>query len=118
VEIAHLLRARGHELRLHDAHAAALPDGTPLAADLGEALAGADALVILTDHAAYRALRPGDPAVGGMRARLAVDTRSCLDAAAWRAAGFSVTRLGVGEASAGDLSVAQLGVGRTVGSGR
>ena len=95
VEIAGVLRKRGYDLRLHDPHAAALPDGTPLMANLREALADADALVVLTDHAPYRGLRPGD-AASAMRTRIAVDTRGCLDPAGWRAAGFSLHQLGVG----------------------
>ena len=97
MEIAHLLRARGHELRLHDAHAAALPDGTPLIADLGEALTGADALVILTDHEAYRSMTPTHPALWKMRADIVVDTRDCLDPRQWRRAGYDVFQLGVSD---------------------
>lgn len=92
------LAAKGYELRLHDAYATALPDGTPLEPDLATVLAGADALVILTDHAPYRALRPDDPMVLGMRNRIAVDTRQAIDAAAWERAGFDVHRLGVARA--------------------
>ena len=99
MEVARLLHDKGYELRLHDAHATALPDGTPLTSDLLDTLADSDALVVLTDHAAYRELRPGDPAALLMRGRIVVDTRRCLDAAAWRSSGFDVHQLGVGKAA-------------------
>ena len=98
MQIASLLWERGYTLRLHDAYATALPDGTPLTNDLIDVLAGSDALVILTDHTAYRGLRPDDPAPLVMRGRIAVDTRCCLDAALWRSGGFDVHQLGVGKA--------------------
>lgn len=94
MEIVHLLEERGFDLRLHDAHATALPNGTPLTHDLNDVLADVDALVILTDHAVYRDLRPED--LPAMRHRVVFDTRDCLDAAIWRAAGFAVHQLGVG----------------------
>jgi UDP-N-acetyl-D-mannosaminuronic acid dehydrogenase len=94
MEIVHLLERRGLDLRLHDAHATVLPDGTLLIPNLDDVLAGADALVVLTDHAAYRHLRPDE--LPAMRHRVVVDTRHCLDAAEWRAAGFAVHQLGVG----------------------
>lgn len=96
LEVVRLLRERGQTVRLHDAHATTLPDGLPLDPDLRVALTGADALVVLTDHAAYRRLRPDDPGPAAMRRRIAVDTRRCLDAATWRDAGFAVHRLGAG----------------------
>ena len=48
---------------------------------------GADAIVLLTDHAEYRRLHPEDAAPAGMRRRIAIDTRQCLDADLWRRRG-------------------------------
>jgi UDP-N-acetyl-D-mannosaminuronic acid dehydrogenase len=96
LEVVRLLRAAGCEVRVHDAHARHLPDGTPLQPALGPLLRGADAIVVLTDHAEYRRLHPEDAAPAGMRRRIAVDTRLCLDADLWREAGFAVHRLGDG----------------------
>jgi UDP-N-acetyl-D-mannosaminuronate dehydrogenase len=62
---------------------------------LGEAFAGADCIVVLTDHAAYANLDPA-MVVQSVRHRLVVDTRRCLDLAAWRSAGFRAFLLGDG----------------------
>lgn len=110
LEVLRLLRDRGYRVRMHDAHAAHLPDGTPLPEDLATVLEGADALVLLTDHAAYHRLRPDD-LPGAMRRRIAIDTRRCLDGPTWRQAGFDLRQLGAGTAGA---SVA---AGRAAGAG-
>jgi UDP-N-acetyl-D-mannosaminuronic acid dehydrogenase len=58
-----------------------------------EAARGADALVVMTDHREFAAL--DGAALGAvMRGRFVYDARGLLDAAAWRAAGFTVRRLG------------------------
>jgi UDPglucose 6-dehydrogenase len=58
-----------------------------------EAVATADALLVLTEWQEYRDLDPG--VVAGLTpARLVVDGRNCLDPAAWRAAGFTYVGLG------------------------
>ncbi len=82
------LRHEGATVRTHDAM---VEDGTPVA-DLA---AGADCLLLLVDHAAYRDLEPVALAPR-MARRLAVDTRNFLPLAPWTAAGFSVVRLGDG----------------------
>jgi UDP-N-acetyl-D-mannosaminuronic acid dehydrogenase len=86
----------GYRLLLHDAHARSLPDGTPLEPDLRCVLRGADVLVILTDHSAYRHLEPDDAVITLMAHRRIVDTRGCLDPVPWREAGFMLRQLGVG----------------------
>jgi UDP-N-acetyl-D-mannosaminuronic acid dehydrogenase len=96
VEVAHHLKERGVNLRLHDAYASALPDGTALIASIGEALDGADALVILTDHAPYRALTPASAEVAKMRNQILIDTRASVDGPLWRRHGFAVWEVGVG----------------------
>ena len=87
-----LLQGAGYEVKVHDPFvepAAGLPPNLSLT----EALAGAAAIVIATDHAPIRAL---DPAVvaGLTGGRVVFDTRNCLDAARWVAAGFTVRTLG------------------------
>jgi UDP-N-acetyl-D-mannosaminuronic acid dehydrogenase len=99
LEVVERLAAAGYGLRLHDAHAVALPDGTPLERDLGTVLDGADALIILTDHAAYRELDPCDARLQRLRGRILIDTRNCVRHERWRAAGFAVHRLGVGDSA-------------------
>lgn len=62
---------------------------------LSECLEGADCLLLLTDHDAYRELEPRD--IGQrMRTKRLYDTRNLLEHDAWRAAGFQVQVLGVG----------------------
>jgi UDP-N-acetyl-D-mannosaminuronic acid dehydrogenase len=86
--VIELLRAAGADVRAHDAMVARQPDVDELAA-------GADALVLLIDHAAYESLVPADLA-RRMHRRVAVDTRGKLDRSAWASAGFEVVLLGRG----------------------
>ncbi|MBI4283378.1 MAG: nucleotide sugar dehydrogenase [Chloroflexi bacterium] len=60
---------------------------------LEEALAGADAFVLVTDHRQYRQM---DPQWAGklMRTKNALDTRNCLKAIEWQKTGFRLERLG------------------------
>ncbi len=64
---------------------------------LEEAVAGADVLLVLTEWPEFLAADP--ETVGRMvRTRTIIDARNCLDAEAWRAAGWNVQ--GLGRASA------------------
>jgi UDP-N-acetyl-D-mannosaminuronic acid dehydrogenase len=87
-EVIAALEHAGATARAHDAVVRPTPSVDDLAVD-------ADCLLLLVDHAAYRAL---DPVALGrrMRRRVVVDTRDFLDPPAWRAAGFEVVRLGAG----------------------
>jgi UDP-N-acetyl-D-mannosaminuronic acid dehydrogenase len=67
--------------------------GITLARGLDEALADADAVVLLVAHSEFRDLNPAKLA-GLMPGRVAVDTANVWDAAAWRGAGFAIHRLG------------------------
>jgi UDPglucose 6-dehydrogenase len=60
---------------------------------VGEAVAGADAIVVLTEWRQFREL---DPLVVAQQtaARLIIDGRNCLDSGAWRQAGFTYVGLG------------------------
>jgi len=60
------------------------------------ALEGAEMLVILAGHTAFKALDPRQIA-SQTPARLIMDTRNVIDRAAWQAAGFRVARLGDGK---------------------
>lgn len=81
------LRREGAHIRSHDAMVAATVSVEELAT-------GADALVLLVDHAAYRTLNP--ISLGShMRRRVIVDARGVVDPAVWASAGFRVVRLGV-----------------------
>jgi len=84
------LEESGAKCRVHDPRAAV--KGTP-AHSLDEAVKDADALVLLTDHREFRELDPAR--LAPLVKRLWVlDTRNALPTAAWRAAGFTVVRLG------------------------
>lgn len=63
-------------------------------ADRDEALKDADAVIVVTEWDEYR--RELDPthAASLVAQRVIVDGRNCLDAAAWRAAGFTYTGMG------------------------
>jgi len=63
---------------------------------LTQCLDGADCLLLLTDHDAYRELDP-DEVGQRMRTKQLYDTRDTLDHDAWRAAGFRVRVLGTGD---------------------
>ena len=64
---------------------------------------GADHLVLLVDHAAYRTLDP--VAIGQkMGQRNVLDTRNFLSADRWREAGFQVARLGDGRSQVTELN--------------
>ncbi len=58
-----------------------------------EAVAGADAIVVVTEWKAFRELDPREVA-SWTDARVIVDARNCLDPAPWRAAGFTYRGLG------------------------
>ena len=63
------------------------------ATDTSDALRGADAVVLVTEWPVYRQLDP--VAVGALvESKLVLDGRNVLDAAAWRAAGWTYRGMG------------------------
>jgi UDP-N-acetyl-D-mannosaminuronic acid dehydrogenase len=99
-EVIDALEHAGATVRAHDA--VVRPD--PPVGDLAE---GADCLLLLVDHGAYRSLDPAALAAR-VRRRVVVDTRNFLDPALWRAAGFEVVRLGAGQPRASPSPFARL----------
>jgi UDP-N-acetyl-D-mannosaminuronic acid dehydrogenase len=92
IAIVEGLRAAGVDARPHDP----IARRTPFAlAALDDALDGADVLLLLTEHDAFREIAPAR-AAALMRGRRVYDTRAHLERAAWEAAGFSVRVLGAG----------------------
>ena len=91
--VAEALRSRRWDVRLFDPHVRQVPKLGPVAASPREAAAGADCLVLMTDHRAFDALDASELR-RAVRTPLVLDTRGQLDDAAWRAAGFQVRRLG------------------------
>lgn len=63
------------------------------AVSVEEACERADAVLVLTEWRQFVELNPDDLA-GGVRARVIVDGRNCLDTARWQRAGWRVYRLG------------------------
>lgn len=63
------------------------------AVSVEEACERADAVLVLTEWRQFVELDPDDLA-GGVRARVIVDGRNCLDTARWQRAGWRVYRLG------------------------
>jgi UDP-N-acetyl-D-mannosaminuronic acid dehydrogenase len=86
-----LLRERGFETAIFDPHVARFP--RPLCSSLEEAVTGADALVLITPHTAFRQIRP-DHVASRMRRMRLVDTRSFFDAEQWQRHGFECYSLG------------------------
>jgi UDP-N-acetyl-D-mannosaminuronic acid dehydrogenase len=77
------------DVRLHDSH---VTDQRFALSPLNEALSGADAAVIATDHDEYAALDPTEVAAH-LDGDVVIDTKGLLDVAAWETAGLSVVRL-------------------------
>lgn len=87
-----LLREQGMEVRVFDPHVRR--DDLPQS-PFEDVVAGADCLLLLTDHDEFKAMNPRLIA-GQVRTRVLYDTRNALDRAAWKEAGFSVHVLGKG----------------------
>jgi UDP-N-acetyl-D-mannosaminuronic acid dehydrogenase len=101
IEVVRQLVSRGAHVRTFEPIApTAAVEGAQAAATLDEALAGADALLLLVDHQPFRALDPIAVAKA-MKGRWVFDARGILrPRAAWRQAGFRLYVLGAGEANA------------------
>lgn len=97
LEVAQLLREAGVGVRQHDP---LVRHQKELSIGIDDCLQGADAVVLLTDHAVFRDLEPSH-AAALVRNKVLYDTRAFLDRARWQAAGFVVHTLGAGGAPAG-----------------
>jgi UDP-N-acetyl-D-mannosaminuronic acid dehydrogenase len=100
IEVVRLLVAGGAQVRTFEPYA---PErgvtGAETVGSLEEAVAGADAVVLLVDHPEFIQLDPQQLA-RAMPGRVAVDLRGRWNVPAWRAAGFSLKVLGLGTANA------------------
>ena len=86
-----LFEEHGYETAVFDPIARGFAHG--LSADLASAARGADAIVLVVNHAAFKTISPDDVAPV-MRGRILVDARNFFDAESWRKAGFTVATLG------------------------
>ncbi|HEX9313402.1 MAG TPA: UDP binding domain-containing protein, partial [Actinomycetota bacterium] len=89
VRVAEILAREGAEVRVHDPF---LPGPT-----LEQALTGAGAFVLATNHTAYGSLDPNEMSRLMDPPRMAMDCWGMLDRAAFAAAGIKVLAFGVGE---------------------
>lgn len=94
LEVVSQARALGYQVRVHDPHVRDLP-GEEALLPLEEAAAGAQALVVLTDHKEFQNLDV-DKISSLMTDKVLLDTRNCLDHEVWRRHGFRVLLLGKG----------------------
>jgi UDP-N-acetyl-D-mannosaminuronic acid dehydrogenase len=88
MRVIEILEREGAEVRAHDPH---VPGPS-----LEEALSGAGAFVLATNHSAYESLDPAEVAGWMTEPRVAVDCWGVLDREAFRAAGVAVEAFGVG----------------------
>ncbi|OLT46151.1 UDP-glucose/GDP-mannose dehydrogenase family protein [Cellulosimicrobium sp. CUA-896] len=97
LDLARRLAGEGADVVVTDPQAIALAQAAApelrYAAEVAEAVTGADVVVLATEWPEYRALDPAALAGVARSARL-VDTRNALDLAAWRAAGWDARSLG------------------------
>jgi|AntDeeMetagen134_2_1112570.scaffolds.fasta_scaffold00930_8 UDP-N-acetyl-D-mannosaminuronic acid dehydrogenase len=77
------------DVRLHDPH---VTDSHLALESLQDALSGADAAVIATDHDEYATLDPNEVAAQ-LGTAIVIDAKGILDAAVWEAAGVTVVEL-------------------------
>jgi UDP-N-acetyl-D-mannosaminuronic acid dehydrogenase len=90
-EIARLLLEHRREVTIYDPLARAF--AYALSPSIEDAVTGADALVLVTDHRSFRDLNP--LRIGPlMRRRVLLDTRNILDRDGWSSAGFHVRTIG------------------------
>lgn len=86
----------GFSYMTHDPHVVRMNThcGYPanLTNDLVTALSGADAVILITDHTAYKSLGPKD--FSDMSGKIIVDTRRTLNDSAFYDAGFDIIRVG------------------------
>jgi UDP-N-acetyl-D-mannosaminuronic acid dehydrogenase len=96
IEVCHLLSQNGALVKAFEPFKkdAQIP-GLKLVTNLEEALAGADVVLILVAHSVFKELNP-HTAASLMKGRIAIDTVGIWPLESWQAAGFQVTRLGVG----------------------
>ena len=97
VAVVNHLVSNGVKVRCYEPFAPSIAvDGALTFPSLAEALNGADAVLLLVDHAEFRTAEPTKLA-NLMSGRVAVDTRGIWASQDWEAAGFKFVRLGVGQ---------------------
>ncbi|MBE3039854.1 MAG: nucleotide sugar dehydrogenase [Chloroflexi bacterium] len=96
IEVAHLLVQNGAQVDAFEPYkTGAVVDGLNTVGSLTAVLEGAEALLLLVGHSAFRSLNPQAVALL-TPARIVIDTINAWPVEAWQAAGFKVYQLGVG----------------------
>ncbi|MBU0904784.1 MAG: UDP-N-acetyl-D-mannosamine dehydrogenase, partial [Firmicutes bacterium] len=92
VEVVEQMCERQMNLMAFDPHIKVnnLPEQTQT---IDEALSGASAILILTDHQAFKNIDPED-IKDQMKNHIIIDTKNCIDRIKWETAGFDVYVLG------------------------
>lgn len=109
--VAAALHLRGAQVVVYDPQARATAERMFPTLSYGdsieEAAAGADVLLVLTE---WNEFRTADPSAlrDLVDAPTIIDGRNCLDAATWRAAGWTYTGLGTSPATSSSLTLPQL----------
>lgn len=91
VEVVQQFRQRNVELSAYDPHIKEnnLAEQTQ---DFQEAIQDSSALVILTDHQAFKNIDPTE--LSNLKHKIVIDTKNCIERAKWEQAGFDVYLLG------------------------
>jgi len=95
IEVVHLLHRAGARVVTFEPFKTDFQvEGAVMAASIDDAVAQADALLLLVNHTALRSINPRTLATM-TQARLAIDTVNGWNSETWQAAGFEVFHLGV-----------------------
>ncbi|MBI2910204.1 MAG: nucleotide sugar dehydrogenase [Chloroflexi bacterium] len=86
----------GFGVRLFDPHVANLAEFQAMLTDFESAVCGSHCILVLADHKEFANLDVSRVA-GLVKKKLVIDTRNCLDHAAWRSCGFRIVLLGKGD---------------------
>lgn len=91
VEVVHQFRERNVELSAYDPHIKE-NNLTEQTQNFEEAIQDSSALVILTDHQAFKNINPAQ--LTNLKHKIVIDTKNCIERDKWEQAGFDVYLLG------------------------
>jgi UDP-N-acetyl-D-mannosaminuronic acid dehydrogenase len=100
LKVVNQLLEAGYGVRTFDPHVREVPSLSGYLFALDDAVAGSDALLVLTDHSKFKSIAPQRVA-SAMRNKIVIDTRNCLEHGRWQREGFRVVVLGKGGEASG-----------------
>jgi UDP-N-acetyl-D-mannosaminuronic acid dehydrogenase len=100
LKVVNQLLEAGYGVRIFDPHVREVPSLSGYLFALDDAVAGSDALLVLTDHSEFKSIAPQRVA-SAMRNKIVIDTRNCLEQGRWQREGFRVVVLGKGGEASG-----------------